>query len=156
MTDKDALTLTDLPVEVQGKVKETAQGCWEWQMYRNPAGYGQLRVNRKAWLVHRFVYHHCVENVPDGLVVMHSCDNPSCCRPRHLQLGTHNHNQQDKILKGKGNGGESNGRAKLTQLQIEEIRTRVAAGEKQIHLAAEFQVNRSCVSKIVSKTNWRS
>jgi len=153
--DKDDLTIADLPMEVSGRVEAMPNGCWEWQNYRNPAGYGQIRVNWKGWLVHRFVYHHCVAEIPEGLVVMHTCDNPACCRPKHLELGTHNDNQQDKIQKGRGNEGERNGHAKFTKEQIQSIRERVANGEKQLHIANEFGVNRSCICKIVKRYSWK-
>lgn len=156
MNDKDELTLDDLPAEVFGKVLENAEtGCWEWQMYKNPGGYGQIRVNWKLWLVHRFVYHHCVADIPDGLLIMHSCDNPSCCRPKHLELGTQNQNQQDKIRKGKNNDGERNGMSKLNQAMVDDIRERWDRGETGASIAKLYEVNRSCISKIVNRVHWK-
>lgn len=76
------------------------RGCWPWLGYRNGAGYGQIEkmVNyrRHVMLAHRVAWAlHNGQQVPDGLMVLHSCDNPSCCNPAHLRVGTHADNMRD-------------------------------------------------------------
>ena len=149
------MTTDVLPKLFEGKVTTPAEGCWEWLMFLNHAGYGQCTINNRRWLAHRYVYSTVVADIPEDLIIMHTCDNPKCVRPSHLRLGTHAQNQHDKIAKGKGNEGERNAHAKFTQAQVESIRARVAAGERAIRIAEEFGVNRSCISKIVNKTHWR-
>lgn len=150
------MQLTDLPKNVQGKVLEAASGCWEWQGSAGSHGYGDLRCEGQHWLVHRFVYTCLKGEIPQGLVIWHSCDNRKCCNPSHLNLGTHQQNILDKEMKGRGNGGAANGQAKLTKDQVEYIRTKSIQGSSQSSLAREFNVNRSCIWKIVHGTHWKN
>jgi hypothetical protein len=150
-------TLEDLP-ELAGRYCKvpTDTGCLEWMLYRNPAGYGQIRVNYKLWLVPRFVYTKCVADIPEGLIIMHTCDNPSCINPEHLRLGTHAQNQRDKMYKGRGNAGVQNGQAKLTLEQVERIRQlHSIEGRSLASIGREYHVGRSCIFKIVHKLHWR-
>lgn len=87
-------------------IEITATGCWEWQGVRQVQGYGRLKIKSKKMLVHREVYKK-VHNVAltTKELVCHSCDNPSCCNPDHLWLGTHQDNAQDMIQKGRYKNG---------------------------------------------------
>lgn len=71
--------------------------CWEWQAYRYPSGYGHFQIRKGKWeYAHRLAYRLAVG--PLGkLHVLHSCDNPPCCNPKHLRLGTHQENMQDRV-----------------------------------------------------------
>jgi hypothetical protein len=71
--------------------------CWEWQGPKYPSGYGYL--DGKS--VHRLIYEILVEPIPDGMMVCHKCDNPPCCNPAHLFLGTAQDNCDDMIRKGR-------------------------------------------------------
>ena len=80
----------------------TDSGCLEYQGYRNELGYGQVRVDRSALLrVHRVVYEAVNGPIPDGLVVRHTCDNPPCCNPDHLVVGTQAENMRDRDERGR-------------------------------------------------------
>ncbi len=99
--------------------------CWPWTRGRNDKGYGQLRAGapvRRMILAHRVSYELHKGNVRDGLCVLHECDNPICCNPKHLFLGTHQENMDDRGAKGRSPRGEKQGSAKLTDIEIEEIR----------------------------------
>jgi hypothetical protein len=71
--------------------------CWEWRGNRNNRGYGKLG---KIY-AHRVAYELASGPIPSGLEVMHSCDNPPCCNPAHLSVGTHADNMQDMARKGR-------------------------------------------------------
>jgi hypothetical protein len=89
------------------KFVEKSDGCWLWTGQRTPEGYGRFVVGRtpkKKGLnkgAHRFSWelHHGA--IPEGLVVCHHCDNPSCIRPDHLFVGTVSDNTQDMLRKGR-------------------------------------------------------
>lgn len=67
-------------------------GCWGWQAYKDPNGYGRIRTLGKTYLAHRVVYEWLVGLIPEGLELDHLCRNPSCVRPDHLEIVTHAEN----------------------------------------------------------------
>lgn len=144
-----------LPANIAERVKPGPNGCLEWQGSKHSFGYGDFRLDGQHWLVHRFVYTVLFGEIPAGMIVMHKCDNPSCCNPEHLKLGTHLNNVLDKEMKGRGNAGEQNGMSTLTRADVEAIRLKVIQGVRQIRLAEEYGVNRSCISKIINGTHWK-
>ena len=78
-------------------------GCWEWQGARDRKGYGKWGVPVR--LAHRAMYEWAHGPIPEGSVVMHSCDNPACVRPSHLMVGSVADNQADMASKGRGYWG---------------------------------------------------
>lgn len=80
-------------------------GCWEWQAGKfesSKGGYGQFYYEGKPIQAHRFSYMMFVNDIPEGLVVLHTCDNPPCVNPSHLTLGTHEDNAKDRESKLRG------------------------------------------------------
>jgi hypothetical protein len=91
--------------------------CWEWAGARNAAGYGHLKDGGVSFASHRVAWTVANQRqIPGGLFVCHTCDNPSCVRPDHLWVGTHKENQQDKALKGRSakNRGGADAKAART------------------------------------------
>lgn len=80
--------------------------CWVWLGCRNHRGYGLFGVNGKCRSAHRVAYEIAHGIIPDGLFVLHRCDNPACVRPDHLWLGTHADNMNDRNVKGRTAKGE--------------------------------------------------
>ena len=80
--------------------------CWKWTASRARGGYGQfftsVKDGREWHRAHRFSYIAYRGNIPEGMVVMHICDNPRCVNPDHLQLGTQADNMRDRDEKGRG------------------------------------------------------
>ena len=72
-------------------------GCLEWQGFRRPPPrhYGDMSYRCKNWRTHRITWVIHFGPIPKGMVVMHTCDNPPCCNPEHLKLGTHLENMAD-------------------------------------------------------------
>lgn len=73
--------------------------CWPWLGTLNAYGYGVIGHRRKLAMVHRLVLGSTVGGIPEGMVVLHLCDNPPCCNPAHLRVGTYRENTHDAIAK---------------------------------------------------------
>lgn len=82
------------------KVNKTSS-CWLWTGALTGNGYGSFRFNGKTCSAHRFSYIHFNGEIPEGMIICHKCDTPSCVNPEHLQIGTHLDNNRDCIAKGR-------------------------------------------------------
>lgn len=83
----------------QGELDE----CWPWTAHKHPSGYGMIQApdcSRPLW-AHREAYQLTYGLFADDMEVMHRCDNPACCNPTHLCLGTHHANMLDMASKGR-------------------------------------------------------
>jgi hypothetical protein len=131
--------------------------CWPWLGARNQNGYGKFRSPTDQ-LAHRFSYTLSRGPIAEGLCVCHHCDNPACCNPDHLFLGTPADNAQDKVSKNRqarlSRPGSLHSRARFTDDDILNIRRRYLNGETQKALAQEFSTSQSTISKIVLGTRW--
>lgn len=133
---------------------EVSGDCLVYIGYRNPAGYGCIKATRcgirKNIYVHRLIYQVSHGPIPDGMCVMHKCDNTSCCNINHLTLGTLAQNNEDMRQKGRDRYyyGELSNLTTLTDAQVEEIRARVGNGESQASVARSLGIDNSTVNKI--------
>ncbi len=124
-------------------------GCWEWNGGRvGGRGYGYMgfgkkseRGTRVSWELH----HGCI---PDGIYVLHRCDNPKCVRPSHLFLGTQFDNMRDCVKKGRV-------RSKLSEADVVSIRRRVTKGETRSAIAREYGVSPSNICVLMQGKTWR-
>ena len=132
--------------------------CWEWTGARTAHGYGSIWRDGRSALCHRIAYElHFGTVLTTDQVVMHACDNPPCCSPEHLRLGSHADNVADMVAKKRQRGptGESNGRAKLTEGDVENIRARWKTGEEtQRAIAIDYGIGQTTVGKIVRGERW--
>lgn len=96
-----------LPVEERFWSKVATKGpddCWEWGAGIGANGYGKFRLSdpRREAGAHRMAWALAKgAEVPEGLCVLHKCDNPPCCNPAHLFLGTKGDNNRDRAEKGR-------------------------------------------------------
>lgn len=95
-------------------------GCIEWVMFLDKNGYGQIRVDGKAYYVHRLVYELQIAPIPKGLYVLHKCNNPKCSNPEHLYLGTQQDNMKDMARAGSMKG-HKNSQARLSESDVRSI-----------------------------------
>lgn len=165
--------------------------CWPWTGRSDPDGYGRIAFGNaakgtfRAHRAHRIAYALARGPIPDGLQVCHRCDNPPCCNPAHLFLGTAAENQHDCFRKGRRARGEANGMrtrpearlrgdahwshqrpeflargerhasAKLDGARVLEIRARSAAGESLYQLARSYGVTPQSIHAIVRRQSWK-
>lgn len=136
--------------------------CWEAAGYPIGGGYVQIRMaKRRLQRIHRISYKYYIGNIPIGLHVLHSCDNPRCVNPSHLFIGTDQDNADDKISKGRQGAarGERNKGCKLTNKQVLEIRRvhNKCLGSKNgtKNLASKYNVHPSTIQRIVNNKRWR-
>lgn len=122
--------------------------CWPWTGYITAGGYGQFGTCERPYSAHRLALRFSDTEIPEGRVVMHSCDNPPCCNPAHLSVGTHADNNRDMITKGRQRHltGEDHPHAKLTNEQRRAIVSR--RGEPLPKLASEFGVAKSTICRV--------
>ena len=90
--------VTPVMDRIKNKVITNPGGCWEWQGATYDSGYGLVYDGNKNSAVHRTVYKETYGEIPDDMVVMHTCHNKSCCNPEHLKLGTKSQNTQDSMF----------------------------------------------------------
>ena len=139
--------------------KPEGSDCWVWQGKPNADGYGTFVINCKFMLAHRysFILHNGDAALGD-LCVCHTCDNPSCVNPEHLFAGSHKENMVDMISKGRGadTRGAKNGRAKLSEVEVRQIRELAAKGELTHRaIGAIFGVSHAVVGSIAKRKSWR-
>ncbi len=131
--------------------------CWAWQLSCDPYGYGQTSFgDRRNIGAHRVAWILANGPIPEGLCVLHRCDNRPGCNPGHLFLGTRADNSADMVAKGRQwkHGGLGNPAAKLTADQVREIRERARQGEPLLALARQFGVHASGVSRLVRRLTY--
>lgn len=165
------------------KVNKSGE-CWKWTAGKTIDGYGRVRCNGRLWLAHRVSWSIANNAIPDGVCVLHRCDNPPCCNPDHLFLGTRLDNNADKTRKGRqafgersgsrlhpeclARGdksgarlhperlarGEDNGKSKLTMTQVVKIRSLCNGGLSHRKTAAIIGIGRSAVGAIMRQKTW--
>lgn len=133
---------------------EGPDDCWLWTGCLLGGGYGGFRVKAKTVRAHRQSWILTHGEIPDGLYVLHKCDNRKCVNPDHLFLGTQQDNMDDMTLKGRQAKGESNGEAKLTAAQITQIRHYHKCGNSQRTIARLFGVNQRTIGGVIRHETW--
>jgi HNH endonuclease len=152
-------------------------GCWLWKGAKLPTGYGNFAVNRTRVYAHRFSWELHRGPIPKGVWLLHNCpggDNPSCCNPEHLRLGTPKENAIDAVNKGrmqpqaetfkrfwreKGHlyRGENNQNSKLTTAQVLEMRRLHAEeGWGYKRLRKHFGISFGVAQRIINRLSWKS
>jgi hypothetical protein len=134
--------------------KRSVDECWNW-LASCPTnnGYGLFRVDGKKTLTHRYSWTLHNGSIPNGMIVMHRCDNPKCVNPAHLSIGTPADNAHDRDTKNRAAipTGEKHGCHKLTDAQVIMIRTSREASKV---LAERYSVSSVQINNIKARRNW--
>lgn len=138
--------------------KEGHNGCWIWTGTRNKMGYGRFRLDIGTWMyVHRWSYEYFKGDIPEGLVVRHKCDNPSCVNPDHLQVGTQWENTNDRRTQ-RGSwwpsyeGREKPKAVKLDEQKVKDIRARMHEANRV--LAIEYGCTIELIRQVKNRKVW--
>ena len=142
-------------------------GCWEWQRYCYPNGYGGCSIHGKSLGAHRVSFFVFNGEIPDGLCVCHTCDVRNCVNPNHLFLGTQYENLQDaknknwRLGRKPGNPssfdylrGEKQHNAKLIADDVFMIRKMAELGYAHQFISEQFNVGRAQISRIIRRERW--
>lgn len=134
--------------------KET--NCWEWNGGVDSWGYGQFFKNKKTHKAHRSMYKEFHGEIPKGMFVCHTCDNPRCINPEHLWLGTPKQNANDRDIKGRHVSfkGESHPAAKLDWGLVHMIRINPQK-HTQKKLASICGVSISTIRDVIYNRYWK-
>lgn len=146
--------MVDVATRFWSKVEKTP-GCWKWRAGCDGRGYGEFRLGTRMRGAHRVAWELTRGVIPEGLCVLHSCDNPRCVRPNHLFLGTVADNNADKAAKGRAVrlAGEKHGCSRLRTKDIYLIRS-LSAELSRKEIAEIFKVDPTHISKILRGKRW--
>ena len=156
MADPRPKTWTPEKFNALTKLNEKT-GCLEWTGYMSgvaPRNYGCTRYKSKGIAAHRLSWILNVGPIPRGLWVLHKCDNPPCCNPDHLFLGTNRDNVTDRDKKGRTPRGSWHSCAKLTEDQVLEFLSMSRAGIRRVDAARVLCVSPKTLSEIISGRSW--
>lgn len=160
-------------VWIEKRTTKNAYGCWEWNLCRDRNGYGKTGLSRNGqthwWRAHRIAWTLAHGYTP--LMVLHKCDNPCCCNPEHLFVGTALDNNRDSVAKGRNATGERSGarlhpemtprgenqyKAKLSNTIVREARHQYKNGlASQGQLARKYGVNQSTMYEAIHGITWK-
>jgi hypothetical protein len=139
--------------------------CWVWTGATNPDGYGNTKTDGHQVNTHRVSWELSNGKIPNGLCVLHKCDNPPCVRPDHLFLGTKQDNVTDMINKGRrGNpnpvktrSGEHHPNHKLTNADVIAMRERYSRGGiSAAALARIYKIDATAAWRVVTRRTWKN
>ena len=140
------------------KMPEEFGGCWLWVAARNKYGYGWVAYGGSSSLAHRVAHLLFIGPIPEGMCILHRCDNPPCVNPEHLFLGTRTDNNEDKKQKGRcaSLSGERNPKARLTENQVRFIFFQYWTGKAtQTQLVRHQNIGFTVVNDIVRGNSWK-
>lgn len=148
--------LQALAERLQRRLVVGANGCIEWTGARTASGYGRIGRGRRGegWThAHRAAWEVAHGPIPEGLCVLHRCDNPPCCNPEHLFLGSLEDNSRDMVTKGRGRkqipAGEAHPDARLTDADVAELRGLAPSVGNYAELGRRFGISKQHARALV-------
>jgi hypothetical protein len=145
--------------------KRSPDECWNWTAGLSGGGYAQFAIAGRLYQAHRVAY---ASANPGAIelrgpkdrsaygVLLHSCDNPKCCNPAHLSVGTQKSNMEDAVKKGRAptNKGEKNPSAILNMESAKVIKQRFDNGETRASIARSLGLSWSCIDMVAREARW--
>jgi hypothetical protein len=141
-----------LETRFPGKIQFGSAGqCWPRVGRKYDKGYGRVGNKRS----HRLVFEMLQGDIPPGVLIRHTCDNPPCCNPFHLLKGDEKANAGDAVARGRNVRGESHGGAKIVEEDVRYVRGN-PDGLSCAELARRIGVVPSTICDIRNFKTWRS
>ena len=135
---------------------EDENGCWLWTSTIHRDGYGKFWYLTGQEPAHRMSYEIYIGIIPEGLNVLHKCDNRRCVNPEHLFLGSCDDNSKDMCAKMRQNHGDDVHTAVLTEEDVIEVRARHARGNITFKdLAGQYGVCSSTMARAIQRVSWK-
>jgi hypothetical protein len=106
---KQGSEFCSIKCRILGKIEKKENGCWIWNGGKSGDGYGAIKVNGRQISTHRQAFKEFIGEIYQGLCVCHKCDQPLCCNPDHLFLGTPKENTKDSVKKCRARCAKQNG-----------------------------------------------
>lgn len=132
--------------------------CWLFTGAKSEKGYGRFWYSATKYLrAHRLAYVLAKGPIPEGMEIIHSCDNPLCCQPAHLSANTHQKNMDDMTSRNRTNGpkGRRQHLAKMDEEKVLQIRQMYTTGKyNKSALARLFNIRPATVNQIVTRLTW--
>jgi hypothetical protein len=139
----------------ESQLREDPSGCTEWTGRTDKDGYGVRGARIGERRAHRFAYASAHGDIPVGMIVRHTCDNPLCCNPSHLELGSHHENIEDKVVRSRQAIGSRIHTTKLTPETVLLVRADSSGGMRQVDIAERYGIDQTTVSQIVRRKTWK-
>lgn len=145
--------VTDIDLKQKfSSLPRNEKDCWIWVGCKDKDGYGKITYKAKDCRAHRESYRVFNGPISRGMIICHTCDNPSCVNPKHLWLGTHEDNVRDMYNKGRNNPNMGNS-LKVSKPDVERIRRLLEETSlTQKEIAELFNVNQITISRIFRRT----
>ena len=146
--------------------KKGEDDCWPWLGYKNKEGYGRVMIKEWSYYAHRVIFNlanpgvialRAPKSSDENGFLLHSCDNPCCCNPKHLRVGTHADNMADKSIKGRcpDYSGDKGPRAKLTMTQAREARQLKKDGVSTRDLAGKYGLSLPSMKTLLAGKSYK-
>lgn len=140
--------------------------CWNWIGYKNAGGYGRVQINEWQYYAHRVIFNLVNPGVIDLKApkqtdekgfLLHTCDNPSCCNPKHLWVGTHRDNMEDKVKKNRQKKfpSDTGPRCRLTMQQAREVRQLRKEGISARELAKRYGLSLPSIKTLLRGDSYK-
>jgi hypothetical protein len=128
---------------IKYKILKSDSGCWIWEgKIHQKTGYGDVCVNFKSTLAHRYVYECLVGEIPKGMQLDHLCKVRACVNPKHLEPVTATENVRRSSV------------TKLTLKDVNKIKELYSNNHSQSHIAKIYGIQQSSISRIVNNKRW--
>jgi hypothetical protein len=146
--------------------KKGEDDCWNWKGYKNVQGYGRTWIDDHGYYAHRVIFNLANPNTinlsapkdtDESGFLLHTCDNPSCCNPKHLWVGNHADNMADKVAKGRSPdySGDKGPRCKLSMVQAREIRQLRKEGVSARDLAKRYEISLPSIKTLLRGDSYK-